>query len=1056
MPDLYTLPADEEHLDGGCTNANGTLVWTENRAYTWTVDAGWTILPSMPEHIIGGVAMDAGVLVGREDEHVGFWTYGTDDWAWWASGDDIGASGGFAPQADGWAFGIGDVFGDALTLLHITPQGPETVARLREAPIGIDPVVWLGPKTEGDRFVQAIDDEVLYTLDVPLHDLQISPPCTERWSDTELEVQGPELPMWSLERPVEFLGGDVLLHGDYASTRRLDLHTGTLFPTGVVPLGTCPALWEAYASGDTETVARLVDSIRALAVNTDGSPRFPPDSLHDVHAPEGFLQSAVTSDGVLSQSDVPSPLSLSDRVALLNDTDAPLWDVLYPQNYGAWGNDLIAWDVWLERPRADTVTCRETCDTMLSSLLPEALVARHGPEACRVFFEALRGPSPPTGPFDALDYREDRLRPLVEPYGPAVASVVTDALTDDSAAVRVAACLMAGASDEEDIASSIVPSDNEATPTSVLWPDRETIPRDAIVANLSHETHGVQAAAAKACRDLRLRDAAPSLQPLLHGTPMLHKGCTRARGAALRALVVCTDVPGEIGADVETLATTDPDDDLRRDAVEALDPLWQGPQTARAAIEALGDMDPFVAREASDVLESHGRHVSPELFRTMADRWLLQMIVVHQSSVFRRDMPRFPAYVFMSKMMGPEGLEQIRSLVHDPFLTDSERDAFRESADLSDDVLAVAPAGMLLPGLWATLVENEDVFDDSSPQGAQDVLDDLLADTYLDELDESLITDAPSRTLGGARFALRVREHDPWLGTRLAAMATYVLGPPSEPVSSSSTSDYEPLHQRLRAASSGRTPDSRCYELTQALAEESGTAGLIGNYILALHDDKTAEARMIETFAAGAAPPVAWTLLYDCSPFDQRPDSFHHEVLGAYLASSTLPLFRRLEAFDDLFFGFSMIDDEDTRHISLEQWEIFLRECAGARALLDWNRRHTAAQHVYRWHDDPGPLQSLWAERGDSVDAIDSADRRAFARDHLWTDADLDGDTRDTLWETFWNHETTRLSTWDLRMLADRGRPADADRIKRALADDNVASEPAQDAIRSIRTRHDG
>jgi len=76
----YHRPSDVDEFDDGCLTAEGGLAWTDSETYGWTESEGWISL-SAPSAITGGFATPTGIIVGTEDDALGFWGFGARDWS---------------------------------------------------------------------------------------------------------------------------------------------------------------------------------------------------------------------------------------------------------------------------------------------------------------------------------------------------------------------------------------------------------------------------------------------------------------------------------------------------------------------------------------------------------------------------------------------------------------------------------------------------------------------------------------------------------------------------------------------------------------------------------------------------------------------------------------------------------------------------------------------------------------------------------------------------------------------------------------------------------------
>jgi HEAT repeat protein len=812
-------------------------------------------------------------------------------------------------------------------------------------------------------------------------------------------------------------------------------------------------LWDALERGKSGVVARIVDTIGALPpapVRAAGAAA--PARLIDAHIEtDGKVRSVLTRMGLLPEPDVPSvPANSRPEGA----GAAP--ESRDPTGSGIKQHTPEIWKLWLGRPSAET----DLCHALLKSrsrdgrligpqfegpLLVEALLELVGTEACERLIEVLREAGPPESSPGGLnyDYNGVGVRQLAGGCGPSAASAVEEALTDQSIPVRIAACWAAGALEGASATAEPGDLDTDDLGNSALWPSRKAVPRDAIISNLRQGPPSLQVAAAVTSARLDLMGAAQYLTPLLREPPLLDDRHVILRETVLGALPTLSDVPETARQEIRRCARSDPSEDVRAAAARVLGATCD-PDAPGLLARRIGDM-PEVSRAAARALPQCTDTLSLSSFRSLVDRWLLRLIGSGGAGGPLDPISSTPD-TLLEDILYHRLLEEDQV---DPAGLSPTDEISPESLSASSGWFEMASLGLTVQSAWKAL------FNDG--EGEEDASRSLeVVEAAFEELKEVAQADEETRVATAAyeieeddmpERALATCDRSPQLGRRLAALAYHSLGAPRKPGESSTrASGHQPLHERLRSVSAKPPPRERLRRVLWTLAREEGAGGALGLYVLALHGETRAEARLIDRLADGdfAESPLVWTLLAKTRPFCNRADEFLECALNPYLASSEVPLSQRWAAFTDAFSW----EELRTERMAVRDstWQTFFSDCVGAEDLLPWADRHRAALHLAYRCGWCGPLESLWEERAMSVEDVTEDERYAYARDMLWARAE-------DLWSELWARWPQEAELWGLRMLGMRGSMETTQHIETAMRKEAVPEQEAREAIRCIKKR---
>ena len=1055
MGAAYHLPPEVDELEDGVLSSEDGLAWSENQAYAWS-SGTWTPLSGLSSPVEGGFRTSEGVLVRTEDDGFGFWTFGDREWTWWQDASELSISNTHPPIGDQFVAEEQQGFDDRRLLIYsVSPAGLEHRAAVDDVPDLPEPLEF--------AFVYTPPADAGASADPSPHLVLLSGE-TLRWRPLSGNAESFRTTHLSLEQEARWLTdqfpptiGGILseyppqMHGDTLflhrgstssrSTLAIDLGDGTVAATGLVPLGRSSAPWQAYADNCPDEIAPLINTLHTCPPPSDDRHADTVELL-DVAMGEQTVHAVLTDHGICTGDTLPSPSAPDTSTSVESEDNIWIW----------WTDSLLSWRLWVGEDRAEQTLYRKLASEITDeALYVEPLQVQIGIEACRRFFDELRGEDPPRSMLGDFDYSDDAIRALFGPHGSEVAHLVESGLADEHTPVRAAACMAAGAREGDDH-SILAILDREPIPNSRLWPDRAALPREALWDNLSHEAPEVRRAAAKTCGLLRLAGSADSLQPLLHDTPLLDDDVEDVRETVLKALRLVPEVPDSGVQDIEACVRADPSASVRQTAVKTLGPHCRGASSLEALIWSLGDTARGVGDYVSDALLEHATDVTPEQYRKLIDRWLLRYLGHRRNddvTTFGVSFPeQLPGQVLGQRVIAGD-IQDFRSPIHSP------EDLTIEDLSITDETVQIAPAAISILTILEAVVEEvllSSSFGESSSdreemsEFEQAFQEHLVAETFLDEIDMSN-WNYPAPSMQAAECAAAVYERDARLGRRLAAVVLSELGLPYEKQTSGAAGDYRPMHARLRDYS-GASPHEQCHRYVQELAETNGASGLLGLYVLAAAGDDEAEASLVEQFTTGALTdvPLARLLLQSTTPFSTRSEAFvEGTLLGPYISTDDIPLARRWEAFQDQHHMFKSFPVE-TDHVSPEQWNFFFRQCAAADELLYWNDRHGAALHL-AWLDDQYERPAeLWDERASSIEAVSEGEQPGYVRDQIWA-----GQSDD--WAAFWAHWPDGYGYWALRMLADWGDAEAANRVQAALKGESIPLKPATDALQAIEAR---
>jgi len=1055
MSSPYRLPPGVDELDDGILGPEGALAWAEDEVYAWTPSNAWTSLSDPSSAVEDGFHTPEGVLLGTEDDGLGFWAFGDEAWTWWRDASEHSVSAAHPPIGDQLVAEDQQGFNDRRLLVYdVSPAGLEHRATVEDVPDLPEPLEFAfvyTPPDDADASSAPSPHLVLLSGETlrrrPLSGDAESFRTTHLSLEKEVRWLTDQFPptvggMLS-EYPPQMHGNALFLHRDSTSPRTtlaVDLGDGTVAATGLVPLGRSSAPWRAQADHRPDEIAPLINTLRTCPPPSDDRHADTVELL-DVAMGEQTVHAVLTDHGICTGDTLPSPSAPDTSTSVESEDNIWIW----------WTDSLLSWRLWVGEDRAEQTLYRKLASEITDeALYVEPLQVQIGIEACRRFFDELRGEDPPRSMLGDFDYSDDAIRALFGPHGSEVAPLVASGLADEHTPVRAAACMAAGATDDDPILAIL---DREPIPESRLWPDRAALPREALWDNLSHEAPEVRTAAAKTCGLLRLAGSADSLQPLLHDTPLLDTDVEDVRETALEALRLVPEVPDSGVQDIEACVRADPSASVRQTAVETLGPHCRGASSLEALIWSLGDTARGVGDDVSDALLEHATDVTPEQYRELIDRWLLRYLGHRWEDdvlAFGTSFPeQLPGQVLGQRVIAGD-IQDFRSPIHSP------EDLTVEDLT-TDKTVQLAPAAISILAILEAVVEEVPLsssFGESSSdrermsEFEQAFQEHLVAETFLDEIDMSN-WNYPAPSMQAAECAVAVYEHDARLGRRLAAVVLSELGLPSEEQPDRNAGGYRPMHARLRDHS-GVSPHGQCHHYVQELAEAGGVGGLLGLYVLAAWGDDEAEASLVDRFTTGALTdvPLARSLLQSTTPFSTRSEAFFEgTLLGPYISADNVSLARRWEAFQDQHHMFKTFPVE-TDHVSPEQWNFFFRQCAAADELLSWDDRHGAALHL-AWLDDQyrRPAE-LWDERASSIGAVPDDEQPGYVRDQIWAGRSDD-------WAAFWDHWPDGYGYWAFHMLADRGDAEAAARIETALEDETVPQQPATEALQAIRARND-
>jgi len=462
----YLLPDGETRLAGACSVADRLCAWSGRTAYLWTSDAGWEALSDAPVPIDSGFELRSGLLAGA-DTHVGFLPHDASDWAGWV---DLSTFSEAHPM-----------YGD---LLFCTDPTTETYALFEISASGLSPLSQFGsnelttplagwsPPNDPDR-VLLLGEDGLWALD---------PPYTDDGLQHLVSFDGADMPPLS-EIPAPFQPGaaTVVVPRRTQSALRLDLSDGTGTATGLTHVPGGAALWTAYLRDDRAAASRLLAALAALPPPPDGASL----RLYDALVRDETIRALTTSAGLWPPA---AAGPLPPRAPALQDA---------PFDRSA----LATWALWLDWDGALEFACRQLCNAARPDYaLADSLRTFAGRDACAALFDLLRSPDPPTGAEGGYAYPPDALRALVAPFGPAVAELVSSALSADSIPARAAACAAAGATRAATEPGSTSPG---ASPPA-LWTDETPPPEDTLRENAQHDHPAVRTAARDTCTRLSI------------------------------------------------------------------------------------------------------------------------------------------------------------------------------------------------------------------------------------------------------------------------------------------------------------------------------------------------------------------------------------------------------------------------------------------------------------------------------------------------------------------------------------------------------------------------
>lgn len=1049
MARTYHLPSKADELEDGILSSAGGLAWSKGRAYVWPPSGAWASLPTPHAPIEDGFRTSKGVLTVTEDNELGFWGFGNEGWTWWMDESELSFSSAYPPIGDYFVAERRQKFDERRLLVYrVSTSGLEpqvTVDTLPDLSGTVDlAFVQISGEasapTEGSPRLILLSGETLYwrllTAEATsFQTVRLTVKKEVRWFTDGFPptIKGVFSPF-----PPQLFGNTLFLHRGSTSPETslaVDLEEYTVEATGLAPLGRSVLPWKAYIDKEPDRLDDLIDTLCALP--SPGEERVASAiELIDVEM-RGETVNAVLSDcGICVGDSLPSadvsndlgPVDLEN--GLLRDTP-------------------LTWRLWRGQSRAEQALYRKvTSEVVGGELCVEPLQVQVGIDACSRFLDELRGDNPPRSTAGDFGYNDRNIQNLFGPYGQEVADLVEEALTDEHAPVRVAACMAAGITDE-DRPSILMVLDQEPIPASTLWPDRDALPRRALWENLAHEASEVREAAAKTCGLLRLSESALDLQSLLYAEPLLESDNEEVRKTALEALRLVPELPRSVLGDIKDCARSDPSARIRSTAVKSLASHSHETGLVDTLIWALGDSAPRVAGDIADGLMEQARKLTPDQYNELVDRWLLRYLGYRRSddvSAFRASFPEeLPGNILGQRILP----EEMQDASPSAFLEDVEL----EDLNITEETLQIAPAALSLVAVQTAVFEETPLrvsAGEESTEGSEferKLKEHLSGKTFLSEIDDSTFThQAPS--MQAAELATSIYERDARLGRRLAAIVLFELGLPPRKEGNGEEEGYRPLHSRLRDLSK-ESPHEQCHRFVWELSGKNGTGRLLGLYVLATLGDKEAENLLLDQYTTGRLKdvPIAWSLLRETKPFSKRPRAFTEgALLGRYLSCDNVPLARRWEAYQDLYLP-PRAEAVATDHIPVDTWILFFEECVGARNLFSWRDRHGAALHLAWLDNQHGRPAELWKERTNSIGGVPDDERPGYVRDQLWVG---DGEYWTEFWQEYWPEE---FGDWDLRMLADRGGDEAASRIEAALENDAFPEQPATETIKEIRAR---
>jgi hypothetical protein len=468
MSSPYSLPDSEHNLAGACAFDGGLCAWSERATYRWTLEAGWSVMSDAPTAVDSGFELQSGVLAGA-DTHIGFLPSGAEDWAGWV---DLSTFSDAHPLYGDLLLCI-DASTEAYALFAVSESGLDPISSFSADELA-DPVAGWSAPTNPERLL-LLGDGGLWAL---------SPPYTD--SDLQHLVSFDDVALPPLEDiPGPFQPGvaTVVVPRRNRTGLRLDLSDGSGHATGLAHLPGSTALWRAYLADDRDTAARILAALVALPAPPGG------DSLrlHDVLMADGGPRALATSAGLY----VPSPQS-GAPAEILTDGSRTALD----------GAALATWTLWLGGTGAQEAACRHLCVAAEpNAALIESLRVFAGAEAVDTLFDLLQSDDPPTGADGEVRLAPGAFRALAASVGVPAASRVEAGLSSASVPVRVAACILAGATPADALEAD--PGD-EAPAVPALWTDDSALPREALRTNATHDHPAVRRAARNTCSRLSL------------------------------------------------------------------------------------------------------------------------------------------------------------------------------------------------------------------------------------------------------------------------------------------------------------------------------------------------------------------------------------------------------------------------------------------------------------------------------------------------------------------------------------------------------------------------
>jgi hypothetical protein len=477
----YLRPSGVSTITGACAFDDGFCAWSGRTAFRWTPDAGGSALSDAPAALDSGFAVQSGVLAGA-GTHVGFLPAGGDDWAWWA---DLSAYSDAAHPMYGDLLLCPDHPARTYTLFSVTADGLGEVSRFGADELATPLAGWSSP-TNVDRLL-LIGEDGLWALDPPYTADALQPLV----SFDRVDLPAPD----DIPGPFQPGPATVVVPRRSRSALRLDLSDGTGHDTGLAHLPGGAALWTAYLRDDRPAAERVLAALAALPAPPDDSLR-----LHDVLMDGGQVRAIATSAGVLVPEAPEGVAEDATRVERLRSS---------PLDTAA----LVSWALWLGWDGAPRAAGRRLCAAAATDWALVDALDTFGDDAVATLFDLLRSADPPEGPDGDYGYPAAALRALAARTGTDRSEAVAAALADAPVPVRVAACVMAGAT-----AADATPGDGDAASGDpVLWGDDRPVPTEALRANTKHDHPAVRAAAQEACArlaiELRSSPPAPSSSP---------------------------------------------------------------------------------------------------------------------------------------------------------------------------------------------------------------------------------------------------------------------------------------------------------------------------------------------------------------------------------------------------------------------------------------------------------------------------------------------------------------------------------------------------------------